>query len=302
MIFSKIIAKKRNINKDQTELLKSANDPEKNITSGRVDVEKADTDNKGIDRRKERIKIDLLIHDLKVPLAVLDAGLMALMSRQDKYGKITEKQERVLTRALRNTRIIQMLVNDALELGRSREGIVNVTNFVISDLIEDSLVEIFDLVDTSASENIRCCTGLKPLKEFLQGKGIVLLVEEGLWCEKLYLDQGKVTQILRNLLSNALKYRKKSVELGVEKKEECLIFTVMDDGEGIPVAHHKKIFEKYFQMDALDNLSVRGHGLGLAGVMVLVEDMGGKLSLDSDVGMGAKFVVEVPLLYKKGSC
>ena len=299
MIFSKIIGKKRDISKERTSLLKSAKDPEKNASSGKAVVEKVAKDNKGIDRRKERIKIDLLIHDLKVPLAVLDAGLVALMKRQDKYGAITEKQERVLTRALRNTRVIQMLVNDALELGRSREGIINVTNFVLSDLIEDSLVEIFDLVDTRASEKVKCCRNLKLLKEFLQEKGIVLLVDEGLWCEELSMDQGKVTQILRNLLNNALKYRKRRVELGVKKGEKHLALTVMDDGEGIPVKHHKKIFEKYFQMDALDNLSVRGHGLGLAGVMVLVEDMGGKLSLDSDVGMGAKFVVEVPFLHKK---
>ena len=221
------------------------------------------------------------------------------MKRQERYGAITEKQERVLTRALRNTRVIQMLVNDALELGRSREGIINLTNFTLSSLIEKALVEIFDLVDTKASEKIRGCARLKPLKEALQEKGIILLVNEDLWCEELRMDEGKVTQILRNLLSNALKYRKNRVEIKVVKKDECLVFSVKDDGEGIPSVHHKQIFEKYFQMDAVDNLSVRGHGLGLAGVMVLVEDMGGKLSLASDVGMGARFMVEVPFCIKQ---
>ncbi len=299
MIFSKLLAKNKKLENDQAASLRATKEAEKNPVPGRAIVENNNTNKKETNRGRERIKIDLLIHDLKVPLAVLDAGLTALMKRQERYGAITEKQERVLTRALRNTRVIQMLVNDALELGRSREGIINLTNFTLSSLIEKALVEIFDLVDTKASEKIRGCARLKPLKEALQEKGIILLVNEDLWCEELRMDEGKVTQILRNLLSNALKYRKNRVEIKVVKKDECLVFSVKDDGEGIPSVHHKQIFEKYFQMDAVDNLSVRGHGLGLAGVMVLVEDMGGKLSLASDVGMGARFMVEVPFCYIK---
>ena len=57
----------------------------------------------------------------------------------------------------------------------------------------------------------------------------------------------------------------------------------------------KKIFESYFQMDVTDSYTVRGHGLGLAGVMVLVEDMGGELFLESGEGKGAKFLVKLPL-------
>ena len=73
---------------------------------------------------RERIKIDLLIHDLKGPLAVVETGITSLLQRREKYGPITEKQEKALMRALRNTKVIQSLVNDILELGRSREGII----------------------------------------------------------------------------------------------------------------------------------------------------------------------------------
>jgi signal transduction histidine kinase len=223
--------------------------------------------------RRKRIKLDLLIHDLKVPLAVIDAGITALIKKQEKYGPVTEKQEKVLMRALRNTKVTQMLVNDALELGRSREGIVNITNFTVSSLVEQALVEIFDLVDASVSEKIKSCSRLRALREALDEKGLTLLVDDKLWRQEFYMDSGKVTQILRNLLSNALKYRKSRVELEVDKNDECLVFSVKDDGEGIPSTHHKKIFESYFQMSATDSCTIRGHGLGLAGVMVLVEDM-----------------------------
>ncbi len=245
--------------------------------------------------RRERIKLDLLIHDLKVPLAVIDAGITALLKKQEKYGPVTEKQEKVLLRTLRNTKVTQMLVNDALELGRSREGIVNLTNFTLSSLVEQALVEIFDLIDSAASEEIKRCNRLVSLRKALNEKGLILIVDDNLWCQEFSMDAGKMTQILRNLLSNALKYRKNSVELEVAKNDECIVFSVKDDGEGIPATYHKKIFESYFQMSATDTCSIRGHGLGLAGVMVLVEDMGGKLYLESDEGMGAKFLVEVPL-------
>lgn len=244
-----------------------------------------------------RIKIDLLIHDLKVPLAVIEAGLMALMNKQEKYGPITERQEKVFTRALRNTKVLKTLVNDAMELGKSREGVVNFSKFKLSNLIEQALEEIFDLTDISASEEIKRCTKLAQVGAVLENKGVLLFIDEKLWCEEICQDHAKLKQILRNLLGNALKYRKNIVELKVDRTEDTIVFSVKDDGEGIPSALHKKIFECYFQMD-LDyrgSCSIRGHGLGLAGVMVLVEDLGGKLFLDSDEGLGTRFFVKLPL-------
>ena len=244
---------------------------------------------------REKIKIDLLIHDLKVPLAVVETGVTSLLQRREKYGPLTEKQEKALMRALRNTKVIQSLVNDILELGRSREGIVSLTRLKFSDLIEQFLVEIFDLFDRNISERIKICSGLPQLKETLKEKELMLFIEEALWCQEVCLDQAKIRQIFRNLLNNALKHRKSRVELEIYKKDVHLVFSVKDDGVGIPSIYHKKIFESYFQKDITDFYTVRGHGLGLAGVMILVEDMGGELFLESDEGKGAKFLVKLPL-------
>ncbi|HUU80935.1 MAG TPA: histidine kinase dimerization/phospho-acceptor domain-containing protein [Acidobacteriota bacterium] len=127
---------------------------------------------------RERIKIDLLIHDLKVPLAVIGAGITSLLNRQEKYGTLTQDQERVLIRVLRNTKTTQTLVNDALELARSREGIVNPVNLRLSSLIEQALVEIFDLADSSISEKIRTCADIIVLREALEERGIILHIDE----------------------------------------------------------------------------------------------------------------------------
>jgi len=244
---------------------------------------------------RKRIKTDLLIHDLKVPLAVVETGIISLLQRREKYGPITEKQEKVLLRALRNTKVIQSLANDILELGRSRKRIVSLKSLKFSDLIEQALVEIFDLVDRNTSEKIKICADLPQLKDTLEEKGLMLFMKEALWCQEVCLDEVKIRQILRNLLINALKYKKSRVELEVDIKDVYLVFSVKDDGEGIPSIYHKKIFERYFQMDVTNSSTVRGHGLGLAGVMILVEDMGGELFLESDEGKGAKFLVKLPL-------
>ncbi|UCD32210.1 MAG: ATP-binding protein, partial [Desulfobacterales bacterium] len=102
-------------------------------------------------------------------------------------------------------------------------------------------------------------------------------------------------QILRNLLSNALKFRKSLVEIGIDVKDDHLVLSVKDDGEGIPSEYHKKIFESYFYLESKEESVIRGSGLGLAGVMVLVEDLGGRLFLESAAGQGATFSVKVPL-------
>lgn len=245
--------------------------------------------------QRERIKVDILIHDLKGPLAVIEAGVMSLLSRPEKYGAITDKQERVLRRALRNTKITRTLVNDALELGRAREGIINISRFKVSDWVVETLVEIFDLAEGNLSERVRQCRSLGEVRQTLERNDVKLAVDDALWEEEILLDLPKATQILRNLLNNAFKYKKKLIEMQIARTDVNFVISVKDDGDGIPSEFHEKIFQCYFQLDPSDTCVVRGHGLGLAGVMVLVEDMGGTLFLDSDKGRGARFLVKLPL-------
>ncbi|MFP3929225.1 MAG: sensor histidine kinase [Desulfobacteraceae bacterium] len=245
---------------------------------------------------RQRIRFDLFIHDLKVPLAVIEAGALSLLQREDKYGPLTDKQRKVLTRILRNTKVTKALVNDAMEIGRADQGIINKDRFKISEFVEETLVEIFDLMDQQMADCVRDCQDLKELKEALADKGISLSIDEFIWREEICLDETKLRQILRNLLNNALKYRREKVEVRVGRREDELSIAVSDDGQGIPQSYHKQIFECYFQMDMSEDHCVRGHGLGLAGVSVLVEDLKGRLLLESDSGKGATFIVEVPLM------
>ncbi|MFC1863035.1 sensor histidine kinase [Thermodesulfobacteriota bacterium] len=244
---------------------------------------------------KKVIKTGLIVHDLKNPLAIIEAGIISLIKREDKYGDLTEKQQRVLKRVLRNSKIAKMLINDILEVGRSGAGVSEKKSFLISDFIKRPIVEILDLTDSEAAEKTGKCDNLDQLKDLLSGLNIIVKIDGDIWDQSVDLDERKMLQILRNLLNNALKYRKQKIELEVLKDDKSLRFSVCDDGQGIDESYHKQIFECYFQLDVQKEFCVRGHGLGLAGVQILIEEMGGELSLESGEKKGAKFSVNIPL-------
>lgn len=235
------------------------------------------------------------MHDLKVPISVIDAGAKSLLNRPEVYGGLTEKQSKVIKRIIRNTLSSRRLVNDILELGRSREGVTTCVEFSLAFLISSVLVEIFDLLDPSMAEAVRKIQTLDELNQVMQEKGTRIKVDEMTWDTVVYLDLAKVKQILRNLLTNAYKHRSSFVEIFCRLNESQLILEVKDDGRGIPKADHDNIFKTYFTKGGSVDSTIQNHGLGLAGVMVLLRDMGGELSLDSKEGSGARFTAVIPL-------
>ena len=244
---------------------------------------------------RKRIKTELLVHDIKNPLAVIETGIISLVQGENKYGILSEKQQKILQRTLRNTKIVKALVNDILEVGRSSEGVIQKRRFVVSDLVRCTLMEIFDIIDFITAELIKGTTDLSQFRDILSKNGISLVITEELWSREICLDERKVRQIFRNLLTNAMKYRKEHMAVTIEIKNDLLFLSVRDDGEGIEKSFQQKVFDCYFQLDQEKGQCVRGHGLGLAGALILVEDMGGSMELESDTGQGAMFLVKIPL-------
>ncbi|MFC1494550.1 sensor histidine kinase [Thermodesulfobacteriota bacterium] len=244
---------------------------------------------------KKRIKTEILIHDLKNPLAVIETGIESLMRNGDKHGPLAEGHLKVLRRALRNSKIAMSIVNDVLEVGRSNEGVIKRENHKCSECLVIPFVEIFDLMEPEIAEKIAVADNLSDLKNVLAASGIIFNVDDSLWEEDLFLDSRKVKQILRNLVSNAMKYREKQIMVDIAKDGQYFVFSIADDGCGIEEEYQERIFEKYFQLEDERNECLRGHGLGLAGALILVEDMGGEITLTSDKGRGASFEVRLPL-------
>ncbi len=248
-----------------------------------------------MDKKTEtNIKTEFLIHDLKIPIAVIDAGAKSLLNRRESYGPLTDKQVKVLKRILRNTLTTQRLVNDALELGRSRAGVVSHREFSVAGLVTGVLIEVFDLLDPGVSEQISSPQECERLNTVLKGSGTQLFFDPKIWKTMVKMDPVKVSQILRNLLTNAFKYRNQRVEIHGTIKSGRLILKVKDDGSGIPQKDHEQVFKSYFTTGALLEDTIESHGLGLAGVMVLLRDMGGEISLESADGQGTEFTVQIP--------
>jgi len=241
------------------------------------------------------IKTEILIHDLKVPISVINAGARSLLERQDTYGALTQKQIKVLKRIVRNTLTTQRLVNDVLELGRSREGVMICSWFTVASLVAGVLVEVFDLANPNVADMVRKVSTYGQLQEVIADAGVTLCFDKQTWEASVCLDAAKVRQILRNLVTNAFKHRSASVDIRGEIKNSCLTLWVKDDGRGIPRADQQRIFETYFTTGGSIEDAIQSHGLGLAGVMVLLRDMGGEMVLASDAGNGAEFKVCIPL-------
>lgn len=244
---------------------------------------------------KKRIETELLIHDLKNPLAVIEASIESLIRKADAGCSLTERHVRTLSRVLRNSKIAMSLVNDILEVGRSREGIFNRDRLKCCEYILFPFIEVFDLIDPGTAEKIAEIKNVSGLVAILEAENIKVNMDESLWTKEVTLDIRKARQIFRNLLSNAMKYRRKKIVIDISIDNSNFSFSILDDGKGIETEYHQKIFKTYFQLGDERTSCIRGHGLGLAGVLVLVEDMGGDMTLESDKGKGARFTVRLPL-------
>jgi signal transduction histidine kinase len=250
---------------------------------------------------KNEIKTELLIHDIKVPVSVINAGAKSLLTRQDIYGELSKKQEKVIRRILRNAKSSQCLVNDALEIARSSQGIMNYADTCPGRLITSVLSEVLDLsgIDLSDLSKSGEIEDLQSVQERVEPVGIRLSFDPDFWRKTLRIEECKTMQILRNLLTNALKYRSKEVEMSGYPEGGRLCLKVCDDGKGIPQADRKTVFESYFTSGASIDDAVKSHGVGLAGIMVLLKDMGGDLFLESEEGKGSEFLVRIPLAKKQ---
>jgi signal transduction histidine kinase len=114
-------------------------------------------------------------------------------------------------------------------------------------------------------------------------------------------DQQKIQQILRNLISNAMKYRRQRMEVKISGESDLLV-SVGDDGIGIPLEDQGLIFGRFVRLNNGKRAFLPGLGLGLTGVKALVEAMGGEIALESQEGVGTRFMVRIPPVQSPRDC
>jgi two-component system phosphate regulon sensor histidine kinase PhoR len=105
-----------------------------------------------------------------------------------------------------------------------------------------------------------------------------------------------ITNVIHNLIDNALKYSLKNpfILITLKDSSEKLTLLVEDRGIGIPKEYHKKIFEKFFRVPTGDVHNAKGYGLGLNYVSSVIKSHGGKIEVESEVGVGSLFRIVLP--------
>ena len=138
------------------------------------------------------------------------------------------------------------------------------------------------------------------LRPLLVGESVSLVFEPPVDLPLLYTDEGKVSQILRNLISNALKFTEHGevrISAATSPDGRSVIFAVADTGIGIAVQDQERIFQEFGQLDNRVQRKVRGTGLGLPLSRKLAELLGGTLTVTSAPGVGSTFFAQVPVHY-----
>jgi len=111
----------------------------------------------------------------------------------------------------------------------------------------------------------------------------------------MFQDETKFRQIAGNLIKNALHHRRQRVDVHMELLDDRLAVAVVDDGRGIEPGHHELIFKRYTQVKECSLVERKGHGLGLAGALIMARSLGGDIEVISRKGEGATFRLTLPL-------
>ena len=244
---------------------------------------------------KEQL-FELLIHDLTGPLSVISVSTASLLGATDRNGSLTERQKSTLDRILRNVNRSQALLHEMIEILRSEEGLFRKEPFPVDKILKESILLVLEVDSRKTVEKLAREKNMKRFCEMLEPYGIFLEITGKYSRSSFSHDPGKVQQILRNLMSNALKHRRKRVDVSISGDTDLLV-SVEDDGPGIPDKDQKSIFQRFVRLKNKEHPYVPGLGLGLSGVKALVEAMGGKITLVSREGGGTRFSVSIPPLY-----
>jgi signal transduction histidine kinase len=245
-------------------------------------VAKDITEKKRYERRLkelDKMKSDFVSnvsHELRTPLTSIKGSVDNMLDGLT--GQLNEKQIRYLARIKSNADRLSRLINDLLDLSRIEAGRVEV---------RAATLPLNALAGEVAEQ-------LKPLaaEKLIQIEVPASDPEVTVWA-----DRDKVTQVLMNLIGNAIKFTPQNgkVTVAIEKNgDDYMRISIADNGPGIVQEEANKIFAKFYQVDNIDRQKPKGSGLGLAISKALVELHGGKIWVESAVGRGSTFYFTLP--------
>jgi signal transduction histidine kinase len=229
--------------------------------------------------------LSYMSHEFRTPLASITSIADILIGGMD--GPLTPEQFRQLQFVRGSVRELTEMVDDLLDLAKVDAGRISISP------------EWFEMVDLFSA-----LRGM--FRPIIATSAVSLIFEETNAIPKIFTDDKKLSQILRNFISNALKFTTE----GEVRVAACLAaagmveFSVSDTGIGISPEHVPSLFSDFVQIDARIQKRLRGTGLGLSLAKKFAELLGGSVAVTSELGKGSRFSVQIPTHYsghhKKG--
>jgi two-component system phosphate regulon sensor histidine kinase PhoR len=229
-------------------------------------------------RRLERVRQDFVAnvsHEFKTPLTAIQGFAETLLS-----GAIDDPQN--------NRRFLGIIRDHAMRLARLTDDLLKLAR------IEAGKLEV-QFLAVGVLELMERCAETALLKS--NQKEIALEVDVPANLPSVRGDAGLLREVLQNLIDNAIQYTPAGgqIHVSAEAKKRDVVIAVADTGIGIPLSDQERIFERFYRVDAARSREAGGTGLGLSIAKHIVEVHGGRLWVDSEVGLGSKFSFSVPI-------
>ncbi|WHH59521.1 ATP-binding protein [Petroclostridium sp. X23] len=245
-----------------------------NQTIGTVSVLQDITHMKEVEDLKSNF-ISTVSHELRTPLTSIIMGAGLLLDGIS--GELNPGQKEIVEAMDEDGTRLMAIVNDLLDLSKIESGKM-----------------YMNLQQTSIYALVESC--INPLLDIAKEKGIRLFDLVSKDIPLIYLDSNKISYVMNNLITNALKFTDRGGEIKISAKVEnqLLKVSVKDTGIGIPKEYHELIFEKFTQVES-ESKNQGGTGLGLAITKEFIKKHNGDIWVESEPGEGSNFIFTLPL-------
>jgi signal transduction histidine kinase len=222
--------------------------------------------------------LSYMSHEFRTPLTSIISMTNILLARMD--GPLSSEQARQVEFVRGSVLELTELVDDLLDLAKVEAGRIAIAP------------EWFEMVDLFAA-----LRGM--FKPIVANSTVALVFEESEAIPRIYTDDKKLSQILRNYISNALKFTAEGeIRVAAQRLGDTEVeFSVTDTGVGIAPEHLATLFRDFVQVDTRLQRRLRGTGLGLSLARQFAGLLGGRTGATSELGRGSRFWVSIPLQY-----
>jgi len=244
-------------------------------------LERANEELKKLDRLKSEF-IASVSHEFRTPLNSVRESISMIADGTVKPGEA--KGNRVLEILRNNIERLKILIEDLLDFSKLEAGRMK---------LDKNFYDPVDIV----------CEVADSMKQIAQKKGLILLWESELSGVEVFVDKGRIVQVLMNLVENAIKFTPTPGQITIFCRSENVSnvrVSVKDTGVGIAKENLRRVFEKFEQVRSdHPGVDVRGTGLGLAISKQLVELHGGTIGVESELGKGSEFYFTLPMVFRE---